>query len=130
LLDEAEQGALLRAVNGWLTRRYGADVRKRVREYLERDREVVTGFSRTRVNLSADDFGTVLIQLRALGLISRSERKRSVSDKGTYWTLTPYGDAHLTTLRAISRDDTEARADGDSTGEIVDDSTVPDEERT
>jgi hypothetical protein len=42
--------------------------------------------------MSADDLGTVIIQLRALGLIEKSENRRSVSDKGTYWTLTPYGE--------------------------------------
>jgi hypothetical protein len=40
----------------------------------------------------------------ALGLITQSERRRSVTDKGTYWTLTPYGRTRLIQLRAIRRD--------------------------
>jgi hypothetical protein len=105
LLDEASQSVLKRRVDAWLTQKYGKSVRKEAREYIELQGETPTSYRRTSVTLSSDDFGTVLVQLRALGLITRSDRKRSVSDKATYWTLTPYGDEHLTTLRAISRND-------------------------
>jgi hypothetical protein len=47
---------------------------------------------------------TCIIQLRALGLIKVNDKKRSVKDTGTYWTLTPYGDALMVQLRAIHRD--------------------------
>ncbi len=50
------------------------------------------------------DFQTVKIQLKALGLITRSEKTRSGDDRNTYWTLTPYGDATMTQLRSIKRD--------------------------
>jgi len=50
-----------------------------------------------------DTFGTILVQLRALGLITRSVRTRSVKDKSTYWKLTPYGDTVMTRLRAIRK---------------------------
>jgi hypothetical protein len=103
LLDEAEQRRLRTTVDSWLTSRYGGEFRKDARAAAERDGHVVKGVVRTALKLDEEDFGTVLVQLRALGLVGRSERKRSVSDKGTYWTLTPYGDEHLTTLRAISR---------------------------
>jgi Domain of unknown function (DUF4062) len=49
------------------------------------------------------DFQTIKIQLRALGLIVRSDRARAKDDTETYWTLTPYGDSLMTRLRAISR---------------------------
>jgi Domain of unknown function (DUF4062) len=48
-------------------------------------------------------FNTIKIQLKALGLIMQSEKKRSVTNQGTYWSLTPYGDATLTQLRAIKK---------------------------
>ena len=54
--------------------------------------------------ISAEDFQTIKVQLRALGLISKSEKPRSVKDLGTYWTLTPYGDEVMTLLRAIRRE--------------------------
>ncbi|HBL0339309.1 TPA: DUF4062 domain-containing protein [Escherichia coli] len=49
------------------------------------------------------DFQTIKVQFRALGLIIKSEKSRSVKDKGTYWTLTPYGENLMTTLRAIKK---------------------------
>jgi hypothetical protein len=52
---------------------------------------------------NATDFDTIKIQLRALGLIAKSTKSRSVRDTTTYWTLTPYGDNVMTKLRAIRR---------------------------
>jgi hypothetical protein len=54
-------------------------------------------------HLDEADFQTIKVQLRALGLIAKSEKARSVKDVGTYWTLTPYGDDAMTRLRAIKR---------------------------
>jgi hypothetical protein len=50
-----------------------------------------------------EDFQTIKVQLRALGLIGKSTKARSVKDTQTYWTLTPYGDTVMTRLRAIAR---------------------------
>jgi len=49
------------------------------------------------------DYQTIKIQLRALNLMTESIKKRGVKDTSTYWTLTPYGDAIMTKLRAIKR---------------------------
>jgi len=48
-------------------------------------------------------FGSIIVQFRALGLIVRSERKRSLKDRQTYWTLTPHGDSVMTRLLAIRK---------------------------
>lgn len=53
--------------------------------------------------LEKDDFQTIKIQLRALGLIIQNVKTRSLKDIDTYWTLTPYGDDVMTRLRAIKR---------------------------
>lgn len=53
--------------------------------------------------IDSDDFQTIKIQLRALGLITKSTKSRSVKDTSTYWTLTPYGDNVMTRLRAIQK---------------------------
>lgn len=53
--------------------------------------------------IDSDDFQTIKIQLRALGLITKSTKSRSVKDTATYWTLTPYGDNVMTRLRAIQK---------------------------
>ncbi|MBN2292677.1 MAG: DUF4062 domain-containing protein [Pirellulales bacterium] len=56
-------------------------------------------------NFLVDDesFQTIKIQLMALGIIQKSERKRTPSDKGTYWSLTPYGANYVMKLKAIQR---------------------------
>jgi hypothetical protein len=54
-------------------------------------------------SLLDNDFHTLIIQFRALGLISESVKKRSIHDKGTYWKLTPFGDTVMTRLRAIRK---------------------------
>lgn len=61
------------------------------------------------ISLDDQDFQTVKIQLRALGLMAKSEKNRSVKDSGTYWTLTPYGDEVMTRLRAIRRAESASR---------------------
>ena len=61
-------------------------------------------------HISQEDFQTIKVQLRALGLIAKSDKARSVKDSGTYWTLTPYGDEIMTQLRAIRRDEDDVQA--------------------
>jgi hypothetical protein len=53
--------------------------------------------------INNDDFQTIKVQLRALGLITRSLQNHSIKDHATYWTLTPYGDNQMLRLRAIHR---------------------------
>ena len=53
--------------------------------------------------MNEDDFQTIKVQLRALGLIVKSDKTRSVKDTATYWSLTPYGSDLMTQLRAIRR---------------------------
>ncbi|MCT4565629.1 MAG: DUF4062 domain-containing protein [Maledivibacter sp.] len=48
-------------------------------------------------------YDTVIVQLRALGLIKKSNKSRSIKDTNTYWTLTPYGDEVMTKLRAVRK---------------------------
>lgn len=40
--------------------------------------------------ISQESFNMIKVQFRALGLITSGEKKRSKSDKQTYWKLTPY----------------------------------------
>jgi hypothetical protein len=53
--------------------------------------------------IGQDDFQTIKVQLRALGLVTQSRKPRSVKDSATYWTLTPYGDTVMTRLRALRK---------------------------
>ncbi len=61
-------------------------------------------FSGVDLDINEDVFQTIKIQLRALGLIEQSTKKRSIKDTSTYWTLTKKGDNLMVHLRAIRRD--------------------------
>jgi hypothetical protein len=53
--------------------------------------------------VSGNDFKTVIVQWRALGLIQQSDKQHTSSNSSPYWTLTPYGDNVMTRLRALRR---------------------------
>lgn len=53
--------------------------------------------------LVTDHFKQIIIQFKALGLIKKGSKKRSLKDTDTYWVLTEKGDALLTNLRALRR---------------------------
>ena len=61
------------------------------------------GLNLIEFKINPDDFHTIKVQLRALGLITKSTKSRSLRDTSTYWTLTPYGDNVMTKLRAIRK---------------------------
>ena len=106
MINEASDSALHHAFNDFLTkeslRRYQG--RKEFKE-----RELV------RFRFQKDEIETCIVQLRALGLIRESDKKRSVKDMGTYWTLTPYGNTLMVQLRAIRREPLEEEDYADET---------------
>lgn len=55
-------------------------------------------------SVTDDDFQTIKIQLRALGLITKSTKPRSLRDSRTIWTLTPLGDDTMIKLRAVRKE--------------------------
>ncbi|PBI91468.1 hypothetical protein BKP43_25250 [Variovorax boronicumulans] len=104
LIDETSEGALRASMNRMIL--------ARSRHQRSEDSRL-TGHTRlSGFQIDDHDYQTIKIQLRALGLITKSEKSRSVKDAGTYWTLTPYGDQVLTGLRAIRRDDEESEESG------------------
>jgi len=73
-------------------------------EILDTDDEVVEYDTRLAYwKVDDADFQTIKVQLRALGLIVKSTKPRSLRDTGTYWTLTPLGDDIMTKLRAVRK---------------------------
>lgn len=102
MINEATDLHIRRALNQTVQNR---SIAKR-----DRDKRVKTHKTR-EFKVSDHDFQTIKVQLRALGLIMKSQRPRSIKDTNTYWTLTPYGDQVLTTLRAIRKDEAEATDD-------------------
>ena len=108
MLNEAEEQALKEKLASWIEENHLSSVREEILNKRLRNGDSTEGVHEARsvsLQLRGEDFQTLIIQLRALGLIEKSDRQRSVKDKGTYWSLTPYGDQHLTTLRAIRKDD-------------------------
>lgn len=58
----------------------------------------------TKFSVYSDDFQRIKVQFKALGLIEKSDRGKSVKNVKSYWTLTEYGDYIMTQLVAIKRD--------------------------
>lgn len=52
------------------------------------------------IELNEEDFGTILTQFIALGLIQISEKKHTTSDKNIYYSLTEYGKSKVIQLKA------------------------------
>ena len=75
----------------------------KVRDYFSQSQPSGDIFADNTCRIDDDCFRTIIVQLRALGLIGKSTRTRSVKDTGSYWTLTPFGDNIMNKLRAISR---------------------------
>ena len=96
MIHEATEPALKNALDGLSE----TENIERLREDKKLARNALRHF-----HISQDDFQTIKVQLRALGLIAKNDKARSVKDSGTYWTLTPYGDEIMTQLRAIRRNE-------------------------
>jgi len=118
MLSEADEDALHARIQAWIDEKHRNRVRSALREATFPDGDGVQRLLSTKLDIRGEDFSTLIIQFRALGLIDKSERQRSVKDKGTYWALTPYGDQHLTTLRAIRRPE-RADVDEETEGEVA-----------
>ena len=55
------------------------------------------------IQVKKECFQTIKVQMIALGIMRKSERKKPPSDIHTYWQLTPYGEHYVTTLKAVRR---------------------------
>lgn len=75
------------------------DLRSAITDMVKVIDDTVTG-GRSLVD---ESFQTIKIQLLALGIMKTSVKKHSASDTNTYWTLTPYGNKIMMTLKAIRR---------------------------
>jgi hypothetical protein len=93
MIDEATDVALHRGIEDFVVDRRAQSIT----DVCTKPQEAVT-----KIKVQDQNFQTIKVQLRALGLITKSQRQRSLRDKGTYWTLTPYGDEVMTRLRAIA----------------------------
>jgi len=106
LFDECEQEQIRQAVQEWLDVYHREDLSGGIEAALKKrgdEWDEKRGVSQVSGEIDDEDLGTLLVQLKALGLITNSSRKRSVSDTGTYWTLTPYGETETIKIRALKK---------------------------
>lgn len=96
LLHEASEVEVRKIVFEWITT-MGPEIAKLLPEKFGRQKGAA--------ELGPKVVDDILVQLFALGLISRGQKKRTVSDKGKYWALTGYGEDLLMKLRAFRRSD-------------------------
>jgi hypothetical protein len=108
MLNEARESALEEGFDRALALYNAQDGRQEILDWLKSLENLKTTpaaaepeFQLLKFESSHDDFETALLQLQALGLITQSDRRRPVSDRATYWTLTPWGRTRLTQLRAV-----------------------------
>ena len=94
MIDEATESELTKALDSF--------VQTTAWEGLNEE-EVFGKLNLMNFKMSREDFQKIKVQLRALGLITKSTRSRSVKDNATYWTLTPFGDTVMTRLLAIRK---------------------------
>lgn len=117
MVHEARQDKLEKRFDNALWRSCYEDIEKQAREHLREmvplsalqpggDPGIEHAFRVTEVDCQTSDFETVLVQLQGLGLIEQSDQRRAVADRGTYWTLTPWGRYRLTQLRAVRKGET------------------------
>ncbi|WHX49581.1 DUF4062 domain-containing protein [Paenibacillus woosongensis] len=95
MIDESDEQRLLIAINDYISE----SERGELKQEDDFKGKVLESFE-----INESNFQTILIQFRALGLIIKSNRQRSLRDKGTYWSLTPYGDEIITQIRAIRKE--------------------------
>jgi hypothetical protein len=95
MITEVSDGGLRVAFRKYLERKS--------RNVFEKDKKLKNA-ELSKFAFQAEEIETCIVQLRALGLIRESDRKRSIKDTGSYWTLTPYGNAAMMQLRAVRRE--------------------------
>ncbi|WP_299304469.1 DUF4062 domain-containing protein [uncultured Brachybacterium sp.] len=90
MIDEAPEPALRKTFNNHLLSEIQNDPDNWTR-----------ATSRESAEISDKSWGSIIVQLRALRLITTGTKKRTVSDKAVYWKLTQAGDDYLVSLRAV-----------------------------
>ena len=91
MIDEAPESAIRNTLNNHMLSEIQNDT----------EGSWATDWHRESAEISDKSWGAITVQLRALRLITTGSKKRTVSDKDVYWTLTRAGDDYLVNLRAV-----------------------------
>ena len=101
MIQEASDGDVRKAINAFLAARSRASF-----QYTKQfKKHVLADFA-----FEPQQIETMIVQLRALGLIDQSVRQRSGRDSRTFWRLTKHGDNLMTNLRALRKPRSEGKA--------------------
>lgn len=100
LIDEASEVKIKQKLNEFAWKNLYPDA-----AVLVSKNKNISGFNIEKITVQDDTFQTIKVQFRALGLIDKSVKNRSIKDAETYWTLTPYGEHQMNALRAITREE-------------------------
>ena len=99
LINEATEGTMKEQLNNLIyDTNYNIILKKKEKSEKKYSGEKIDDFE-----IDNTSFQTIKVQLKSLGLITQSTKNRDVTDRATYWTLTPYGDNVMTRLIAIKR---------------------------
>jgi hypothetical protein len=90
MIDEAPERSLRNTFNNHML----SDIRNVPDDWTD-------DLSSESAEISDKSWGSIIVQLRALRLITTGTKKRTVSDKAVYWKLTQAGDDYLVALRAV-----------------------------
>lgn len=90
MIDEAPESKLRGKLNDQLF----VDIQNNIDDW-------IGNLSQPQAIISDKSWGSIIIQLRALRLITTGTKKRTASDNAVYWKLTQAGDDYLTALRAV-----------------------------
>jgi Domain of unknown function (DUF4062) len=91
MIDEAPEPTLRETFNNHMLRDIQSDTERSWTQNLRREAAAISDRS----------WGAIVVQLRALRLITTGTKKRTVSDRSVYWKLTQAGDDYLVSLRAM-----------------------------
>ena len=91
-IDEANEARIINQFNSF--------IEKEKYEYLKNEKDFKNK-NIVSLRIDPESYHTIIIQLRALNIIRKSPKSRSIKDTDTYWSLTEKGDQQLVMLRAI-----------------------------
>lgn len=101
LIDEASETEIYEGFSKYLYSKHGLSVWNYVSEFCKERNLTIKSMSK----ISCDEivFKNIIVQLRALGLVTQGRKKRGIADKATYLSLTGYGEFVMTRLNAFLR---------------------------
>lgn len=112
MFDEASTTDLKKAFLDWMAQEYFSEFDEKSDQRLSEDgtgRKNDTRYSERNLHVDDEDFRTLLLQFKALGMVRNGIKKRSVNDAETYWSLTPFGETRLLEVRALKRGQSDLR---------------------